>query len=188
MYTQRLVYFSNAGVPATGLTPTFSDYLDVSDGSSKTAPSITEVGLGWYKFSDNIADFDHVVAVIDGGATLADADRYKQVELKQGELPTDFQVDTGMVYDENTDSLIFITSLTLKGNKVSSGMSSMTLNVYNISNTLIMTVTDNTLENGNGIFVISEPTIANNAIYYAQAVITLNNGNTITGQTQYQTL
>ena len=46
----RLVFFSDEGIPATGLTPTWSSLKKVSDGSNFTPqPTFTEVGGGWYK-------------------------------------------------------------------------------------------------------------------------------------------
>jgi hypothetical protein len=42
-----VVFFSNAGAPATGLTPTIGVYKKVSDGTDVTpAPAISEIGGG----------------------------------------------------------------------------------------------------------------------------------------------
>jgi len=97
------VYFSNAGVPATGLTPTW--YAPVVSSSSSSAglysagttssavgsplagPTIYPAGAGWYKFNITFgtapwtATTEDLVGVIDGGATLADSDRYKPVVI-----------------------------------------------------------------------------------------------------------
>ena len=45
------VYFANAGVATTGLTPVFATYKKVSDGADVTKPTVTEIGAGWYKFT-----------------------------------------------------------------------------------------------------------------------------------------
>jgi hypothetical protein len=70
-------FFTDAGVPQTGLTPT----IDVweSDGTQVvTAQTMTHVGGGHYKYDfagyDNEKDY---VVRADGGATLDDTDRYK---------------------------------------------------------------------------------------------------------------
>jgi len=80
------VYFANAGVPETGLTPTWNNIKKVSDGSDFTPqPAITEVGGGWYKFTQPTITED-LTGVVDGGATLADSDRYVPVDI----TPDDF--------------------------------------------------------------------------------------------------
>jgi hypothetical protein len=80
-----VVYFANAGTPATGLTPAFSIYSKVSDGTDVTPhPEISEittggVGGGFYKFTATPAEA--IVARIDGGASLPNADRYKVMQI-----------------------------------------------------------------------------------------------------------
>jgi len=83
------VYFSDGGTPKTGLTPTWESLLTAEDGTDKSgsAPTISEIGGGWYGFEViygvapwNVATED-LVGVIDGGSALADADRYKPVAL-----------------------------------------------------------------------------------------------------------
>jgi len=69
---------------ATGLTPTFTQYMDVETLGALTPPAITEVGSGHYKFSVNwdtapesTAPTDHIAMVIDAGAGLTDlSERY----------------------------------------------------------------------------------------------------------------
>ena len=46
-----VVFFSNTGAPATGLTPAIEVYKKVSDGTDVTpAPTVSEIGGGFYKF------------------------------------------------------------------------------------------------------------------------------------------
>ena len=88
------VYFSDAGVPKTGLTPDF-EYLKTAENStdkSGSAPAITEIGGGFYKFDITLgtAPWDvtteDLVGVIDGGSSLADVDRYKSMTItKRGQ-------------------------------------------------------------------------------------------------------
>ena len=83
------VYFSDAGVPRTGLTPAWEYLVTADNGTDKSgdAPSITEVGGGWYKFAVTFgtAPWDvmteDLVGVIDGGASLADVERYRPVSI-----------------------------------------------------------------------------------------------------------
>jgi len=74
------VFFTNAGVPEIGLTPTAITFKKVSDGTNIALPSVSETGGGWYKFSATFTE--SAVIVIDGGAGLADADRYKASRLE----------------------------------------------------------------------------------------------------------
>ena len=69
------VYFSNAGVPATGLTLTWESLTQRDGGGAEgSQPTFTEVGGGWYRFS--YSPTESMVGVIDGSDTLDDADRY----------------------------------------------------------------------------------------------------------------
>lgn len=91
---QYFVYFSIAGIPATGLTPTWESLLTATNATDKSgsAPAITEIGSGMYSFDINyeVAPWDvateELVGVIDGGATLADVDRYKPVIITRRSL------------------------------------------------------------------------------------------------------
>ena len=70
-------YFSQIGVPKTGLSPTIN-IRDISDGSlTVSAAAMTEVGDGfyWYNFSGYNATKDYSIRC-DGGAILFDSDRY----------------------------------------------------------------------------------------------------------------
>jgi len=70
-------YFTDGGIPATGLTPTIR-IRDLSDNSLViTDASMTEVGDGHYKY--NFAGYDKTKEYTircDGGATLGGYDRY----------------------------------------------------------------------------------------------------------------
>ena len=89
------VYFSDGGVPKTGLSPAWESLDDDSGAATSDNPTISEVGGGWYKFAIKYGDNNgpwkttgdihkkDLVGVIDGDASetagLADADRYKPV-------------------------------------------------------------------------------------------------------------
>ena len=71
-------FYTNSGVPVTGLSPTIR-IRDLDDNSLVvTDDSMTEVGDGHYQynFSAYDADKDYVIRC-DAGATLSDSDRYK---------------------------------------------------------------------------------------------------------------
>lgn len=75
------VYCSNAGVPATGLTPTWAALKLRSSGANQSQPAITEVGGGWYKYAAAPTTGQVWIGAVDCGATLLDADRYVAVRL-----------------------------------------------------------------------------------------------------------
>lgn len=74
---QVLAFFTNEGVPETGLTPTVR-IRDISDNSLVvTDAAASEVGDGWYKYDFVAYDSDKEYVIrFDGGATLVDSDRY----------------------------------------------------------------------------------------------------------------
>ena len=83
------VYFSNAGVAETGLTPDWEYLITAENGTDKSgsAPAIGETGGGWYNFDVTLgtAPWDvateDLLGVVDGGAALANADRYKPISI-----------------------------------------------------------------------------------------------------------
>ena len=94
---ETYIYFTKGGVPQTGLSPTFEHLLTTGDAcggaseagtdKSGSAPTIYEIGGGFYKFdvAFGAAPWDvtarGLVAAIDGGSALADIERYKPVIL-----------------------------------------------------------------------------------------------------------
>ena len=88
-----VVFFSNAGVPATGLSPTIGVYKKVSDATDVTpVPSVLEVGGGFYKFTASPAET--LVVRLDSGGSLADADKYKVMQITPHDADLDAQVST----------------------------------------------------------------------------------------------
>ena len=86
-------YVSKDGQPLTGATAEMNfESLKLLDGTDKSgsAPSISEIGGGWYKFgvAYGTAPFDagNLVGVIDadkdGNNNVLDADRYIPVEIR----------------------------------------------------------------------------------------------------------
>lgn len=87
------VYFANAGVPEEGLTVTW-EYLKERDSGANegSPPSFTEVGGGWYRFS--YSPSETMVGVIDGSATLDDADRYVPCKFTTNDESLDAAIST----------------------------------------------------------------------------------------------
>jgi hypothetical protein len=88
-----VVFFSNAGAPATGLSPTIGVYKKVSDGTDVTpAPAVAEIGGGFYKFTASPAEA--LVVRMNGGGSLADADKYKVMQITPHDADLDALVST----------------------------------------------------------------------------------------------
>ncbi|MGA9754915.1 MAG: hypothetical protein WBV23_07205 [Desulfobaccales bacterium] len=88
-----VVFFSNAGAPATGLSPAIGVYKQVSDGTDVTpVPAISEIGGGFYKFTASPAEA--LVVRMNGGGTLTDADKYKVMQITPHDADLDAQVST----------------------------------------------------------------------------------------------
>jgi len=70
--------FTDSGAPATGLTPAVTIYDLADDSVVVDAAAMSEVGGGIYKYSFSAYTVGTDYALyVDGGATLADADRYQ---------------------------------------------------------------------------------------------------------------
>ena len=88
-----VVFFSNAGAPATGLTPTIGVFKKVSDGTDVTpAPAVSEIGGGFYKFTATPAEA--LVVRMNGGGSLSDADKYKVMQITPHDADLDTMVST----------------------------------------------------------------------------------------------
>lgn len=72
-------YFTNAGIPVTGLTNVRLNIFNANTGAMVIfAGLMTEIGNGWYKY--NFSTYNQTIPYvwsIDGGATLPNTDRYK---------------------------------------------------------------------------------------------------------------
>ena len=75
-----VLFFSDAGAPATGLCPEIDIYKKVSDNSDVASPPVvSEIGGGFYRFTATPAEA--LVVRMNGGASLANADRYKVMQI-----------------------------------------------------------------------------------------------------------
>ena len=88
-----VLYFTSQGAPKTGLTPSIITYKKVSDNSDVASPpSVSEIGGGGYKFTA-VATEPYFV-VVDGGATLVNAERYKVMQLTANDGALDTAVSS----------------------------------------------------------------------------------------------
>jgi hypothetical protein len=88
-----VIYFSNAGAPATGLSPAIGVYKKVADGTDVTpAPTVSEIGGGFYKFS--AAPAEALVVRVNGGGSLGDTDKYKVMQITPHDADLDAQVSS----------------------------------------------------------------------------------------------
>lgn len=72
------VFFTNAGFPQTGLTPTIDIWEVSPDSLVVNDAAMTEIGGGWYKYTYTSYDYEkNYVFTADGGGTLTACDRYK---------------------------------------------------------------------------------------------------------------
>ena len=80
-----VVSFNSAGVPQSGLTPTFDVFVKVSDGAAVTPPAITALVGGGYKFTyDPTIIGEDIYFEMDGSNTLVNADRYASGIISTG--------------------------------------------------------------------------------------------------------
>jgi hypothetical protein len=171
------VYFSSSGVPATGLSPTWTSLKEV-DGTNYTQPTILEIGGGWYKYILSASQFEHIVGVIDGGASLANADRYKSVEIRYSDLSQKEHKEFVVlpVYDEDTLALTFFAFLNVNGELITTGLSSISLTVYNEDHEEEFSLTTSSFTNGVAVLSQNSPTLTKNKGYYVIASVTTTFG------------
>lgn len=101
-------FFSDKGVPKTGLTPTIDVWEDDAT-HVVNAQNMTEIAGGWYKY--NFAGYDEskdYVIRADGGASLADNDRYCFSSNEVGQVTEDLTDIKGTGFVKDTDSLVDI--------------------------------------------------------------------------------
>lgn len=73
--TYSLKFGSGNPVSKTGLSPTFTMFATTADGLLQTPPGITEfISSGLYIFNYGVTN--QILFICDGGASLADSDRY----------------------------------------------------------------------------------------------------------------
>ena len=96
------LYFTSQGAPKTGLTPTIITLNKISDGAAVAVtpsawPTVSEIAGGLYKFTlafpfNSLSEALGVV--VDGGATLANPERYKVMQITPNDGSLDAAVST----------------------------------------------------------------------------------------------
>jgi hypothetical protein len=97
-------YFTNSGAPRTGLSATITVYK-VSDNSAVVnAAAMTEIAGGGYKYLFSAyAATEEYYAVADGGAALADSERYAYGATMLTDAQVNAEADTALIdYDPPT--------------------------------------------------------------------------------------
>ena len=168
-----MAYATNDGSPATGLSPSW-DTLKDQDGTDQSTPSITEVGGGFYKFDVDIPSDDTWVGVIDFGSSIVNnGERYVPVVIKSGDTVNSVMrgVYVMPVYNENSDTVQFISYLMQNGTIVTSP-TSCTIALYDTSHVEKFSVS--TTNSSNGVFVVTKttPELTAGDGYYVVATIT----------------
>ena len=100
-------FFTDKGVPKTGLSPTIDIFQD--DGSQvATASAMTEIAGGFYKF-DFTANNDSktYVMVADGGTALINRDRFMSSSNERGDLTQSMKVVKNRLVIENNQLKIY---------------------------------------------------------------------------------
>lgn len=101
-------FFSDKGVPKLGLTPTIDVWEDDTT-HVVNAQNMVEIAGGWYKY--DFAGYDEskdYVIRADGGAGLADNDRYCFASNEVGQVTEDLTDVKGTGFVKDTDSLVDI--------------------------------------------------------------------------------
>jgi len=194
----KSVYASSDGIYVTGLNPTFAGLKRESTGVDYSTPVITEVGFGWYKFDIDAPSDDKLLGVVNFGGSVGISNRYKEFEIDYYDNERIYdrinvandhkEVFVMPVYDSDSDSITFFCYLLENGQIVTSGLSSITVNVYDNSNTLLFTETET--NNTNGVFIVvkTNPTLNNGDGYYLKAEITKDDTTTIQSVETYVAL
>ena len=85
------IFITEDGTPKTALSPTWES-LYAADGTDKSgaAPTISEIGGGWYKFELTFGgdpfNVPELVGVIDAGSSLSNYERYVPVTITLRDL------------------------------------------------------------------------------------------------------
>lgn len=177
----KTIYIEDSTGPLGSLSPTWRYLKNVKTNTDYSpAPSISGVGgTGWYKFQFSLQPFDHLIGIIDAGVSVPMAYRYKEIELKwedflKDENPT---INIGQVYDEDTDSLTFCTSLHICGYLLDNVVSCQ-IYVYDDNHVEKINIQSATQSNGVFLMTMSSPDLVKNKLYYTRTKIVTLNGET----------
>ena len=166
------IYITDSGVPKSGLTPTWLSFTD-SDGNAETQPTISEIGNGYYKFTVDIASSEVWMGTVDAGLDVINSsERYIPVVMRRYDslTPIRSEVYVTPMYNEDADSLMFISYLMQNGGIVDSP-TNVSISLYDSTHVLKFTVSSSS--SSNGVFVTTQngPSLNSGEVYYAIASI-----------------
>ena len=173
MSETRVIFVTSLGLPVEELSPVFTSLQLVSDNSDVTPlPTIAEIGGGFYKFDVDVPLGEVWAGVIDVGDTVAVTSRYIPVVIGTAETDIDIEVYVTPVYDSDSDTIVFCTYMNVKG-RIYSSPDSVSISVYDLTHTLLFTVTGTT--DVGGVFVVSKvsPAVSEGEGYYVTSTITV---------------
>jgi len=104
-----VIYFADLGTPKTGLSPTIDIFIKVSDGGSAgSAPSISELSGGFYKFTYAPTE-DIAIRVDSNDVNMADRDKYIVLIASPDDegLAKILQVDKGRWKIQNNQMIFY---------------------------------------------------------------------------------
>jgi hypothetical protein len=179
------VYFSDNGVPKTGLSPVWSTLKDITTGSDQTQPTIAEVGGGWYRFPISLTPFQNWVGVVDGTSSVPNsAERYIPVNVRFSDFSVDQdRVEMNSVYDEDTDTITFAMFVSLNGSILQSELTSFQVQLYDENGLLLFTTSTTTHTNGFALLTQNAPGLVKNRTYQGVLTVVTTNGTIIGGET-----
>lgn len=185
------IYIADETGPLSGLTPTWRSFKNVATGTDESpAPSIAAIGgSGWYRFAFGLSAFDHIVGVIDAGASVSNQYRYIPIDIKY----TDFAnkdnvcVQVAQVYDEDTDALTLFVNALFNG-IIEENIASVGVYVYDDNHNEQFNIQSTTQANGVFALAKSSPDLVKNRLYYVRAYITTTTGNTYWSVSTFFTL
>lgn len=103
---ELLAFFTNKGVPATGLSPTM-DVWKLDGTQVVTAQAMTEIAGGFYSYDFTTYDEDiNYVIRADGTATLSGSDRYVYASNETAGIGKILKIEKGN-WEINGSQMIF---------------------------------------------------------------------------------
>ena len=178
-------YVTNAGAPIAGLTPTWNTLKKVSNGANVSQPAISELGGGWYKFTITPLYGERYIGTIDAGVGQPATERYYNVEFsEETHGKRNYYLHATPIYNEDGDALTFVCFLLEDGEIKLTGITNVTVTVYDETNVLQFTETTTTVTNGIAILVKNAPGLTAGESYYVKIEVVTTQG-TLTGMSVY---
>ena len=124
--------------------------------------------------------FNHYIGIIDAGASIVDpAERFVPVDVRYNDFDDTSDVMVINVFDEDSDSVTFLTYILINGVILSVGLISAQIEVFDVNHSNLFSLT--TTSQTNGVFVANKatPGFTANNIFYSRSTIVTTNGSVI---------